>query len=103
MFMSVRAMIPLIAMLLGCRSEPSKPILVPVARVHYDGFKEGSEIITTLHANGIPATWEGEATVVFPILVPKGSFERSLVMLRTNYLVTTGKVQLHTKITREVR
>jgi type III secretory pathway lipoprotein EscJ len=90
----------LLGVLAGCCT---KPVLVPVAAVHYDGFKDGREIIATLRAEGIPATPEGEATVVFPILVPESKFELAVSILRTNSLVTSGKVRLYTTITRQVK
>jgi type III secretory pathway lipoprotein EscJ len=77
--------------------------LVPIASVHYDGFKEGKEIIATLNAHGIPATPEGEATVAFPILVPKSKFDDALAILRTNSFVISGKVRLYPTINREVK
>src|SRR4051812_42549890 len=89
------AHVVLLGMLLGCST---KPVLVPVASVHYDGLKEGKEIVTTLSAPGIAATPAREATLVFPILVPKGKFERAVSILRTNSLVTSGRVQLYTRI-----
>jgi type III secretory pathway lipoprotein EscJ len=90
----------LLGVLSGCCT---KPVLVPIASVQYDGFKEGKQIIAALGAHGIRATPEGEATVVFPILVPKNRFERAVSILRTNSLVTSGKVRLYTTIEREVK
>lgn len=89
----------LLGVLFGCCT---KPVLVPIASVRYDGFNEGREIIATLAAHAIPATPEAEASVVFPILVPKKKFERAVSLLRTNSLVTSGKVRLYTTIEREV-
>jgi type III secretory pathway lipoprotein EscJ len=97
------AMLAVTLLVLGCSSQPHSPVLVPIARVHYDGFREGDEIITTLKAHGIPATWEGEATVVFPILIPKSRFQDATAILQTNSLVPSGKVQLYPIITREVK
>jgi type III secretory pathway lipoprotein EscJ len=77
--------------------------LVPIASVHYDGFREEREIMAILNAHGIPAAPEGEATVVFPILVSKTKFDVAVSILRTNALVTSGKVRLYTTITREVK
>jgi type III secretory pathway lipoprotein EscJ len=90
----------LLAVALGCRTTP---VLVPIAKVGYDGFKEGDNIIAALKAHGIQAVWEGEATVVFPVLVPKGKFANALTLLQTNSLVTSGKVRLYPNIAREVR
>jgi type III secretory pathway lipoprotein EscJ len=87
-------------LLIGCSTAP---ILVPVASVHYDGFEEGREIIATLGAHGIPACPTDEATVVFPILVPKSKFEVAVSILRTNAFVTSGKVRLYTNITWTVK
>ena len=97
--LKLRHLILLVA-LGGCCT---KPVLVPVASVHYDGFKEAREIIATLNAHGISATPEGEATVVFPILVPKSKFATAVSILRTNSLVTSEEVRLYTTITREVK
>jgi type III secretory pathway lipoprotein EscJ len=77
--------------------------MVPVASVHYDGFKDAREIIATLNAHQIPAAPAREATVVFPILVPKSKFELAVSILRTNTLVTSGKVRLYTTITWEAK
>ena len=82
----------LLGMILGCST---KPILVPIASVHYDALKEAKEIIATLKAHGIAATPAREATVVFPILVPKNKFECAVSILRTNSLVSSGKVRLY--------
>ena len=88
----------LLGMILGCSTQTT---LVPIASVHYDGFKEEKQIIATLKAYGIAATPAKEATLVFPILVPKSNFERAVSILRTNSLVTSGKVRLYTSIERE--
>jgi type III secretory pathway lipoprotein EscJ len=90
----------LTSIFLGCRTNP---VLVPIARVHYDGFREGDEIIATLKKHGISAAWESEGTVVFPILVSKTEFGNAVVILQTNSLVTSGKVRLYPNITREVK
>jgi len=89
-----------LAVLFGCRT---RPVLVPIASVQYDGFKEAKEIIATLNAHGIRATPEGEGTLVFPILVPKSKFDNALAILRTNSFVISGKVRLYPNITREVK
>ena len=91
--------IPLVT-LLGCSTAP---VLVPIASVQFDRFKEGREIIATLSAHGIAARPAEDATLEFPILVPERKFDAAVSILRTNALVTSGKVRLYTTITWTVK
>ena len=91
--MKVRLVIPLAVIIIGCST---KPVMVPIASVHYDGFPEQKEVIEILKSHGIPAVPETDASVVFPILVPKSKFEAAVSLLRTNSLVVSGKVRLYT-------
>ena len=93
-FIKFLCFVPL-AILFGCST---KPVFVPVASVHYDGFSEAKEIIATLKAHGIPVHPASEADIVFPILVPKSDFQTAVSILQTNALVASEKVRLYTTI-----
>jgi type III secretory pathway lipoprotein EscJ len=85
----------LLMMVVGCSTSP---VMVPIVSVHAYGFDGGKEIIAILKSHNISAVPSNDATVVVPILVPKAKFESAVSLLRTNSLVTSGRVRLYTTI-----
>ena len=93
--MKLQLLLPLTVAIIGCSI---RQVMVPIASVHYDGFSEQKEVIALLKTHHFRAVPAGEATVVFPILVPKAKFGAAVSLLRTNSFVLSGRVQLYTTI-----
>jgi len=84
--------------MVGCnanRTTPAAPAsgsLVGVAGFTWDQREEQEEVRNLLTTNGIPAVFNGSIHV--GISVPRVQAGLALALLKTNHLVTTGKIVL---------
>ena len=82
----------------GCsasRTTPAVPEsgpLVGVVGFTWDQREEQEEVRKLLTTNGIPAVFNGSIRV--GVSVPRGQVGLALALLKTNHLVTTGKIVL---------
>lgn len=79
----------------GNRTTPAAPAsgpLVGVAGFTWDQREEQEEVRKLLTTNGIPAVFNGSIHV--GVSVSRGQAGLALALLKTNHLVTTGKIVL---------
>ena len=90
----------LVVAMVGCNEGPTKPSVpaststqwVVVAIFSWDQREEENEIFELFRTNGITASGSGSKRA--GILVPQQQAEFALTLLKTNHLVTTGKIVL---------
>jgi hypothetical protein len=84
--------------IVGCRANRTTPAtpasgpLVGVAGFTWDQREEQEEVRKLLTTNGIPAVFNGSIHV--GVSVPRDQAGLALSLLKTNHLVTTGKIVL---------